>query len=245
MARSFSQQLAKIYRTRSVSKPVAEGGNDNGPRIQQEECFSVVFPHLQEEPPELVFLEAALSDVVDSFSRRIRILSPIVDDVVSAHKDQLEDVNDGVVIHQLAPLREQLQSLEVFVTQAYECLTTLLNDDDEMLKCLLTEQDKARRSNIPIDFEKHTQVEILLGVYARQFSSILQEVNYLLGRLQSKQEYIGLELALYRNRLIRMNVTVGIIAAATGITTAVTGTFGECDNDNRTNSCLLLYGRGH
>ena len=157
-------------------------------------------------------------------------MSPIIDDVVSSDRnggDNLEHINDGVVVHQLAPLREQLQSLEVFVTQAYECLTTLLNDDEEMLKCLLTEQDKARRSKVSVDFEKHTQVEILLGVYARQFSSILQEVNYLLGRLQAKQEYIGLELAMYRNRLIRMNVTLGILAAATGITTAVTGTFGK------------------
>lgn len=221
MAHSFARHLARLYRGRAKARR-----RPSTSLFIREDNFSAAFRHLQEEPPELVFLEAALSDVVDSFSRRVMILGPIVDDVVLGPEDRLDDVNDGVVVHQLAPLREQLQSLEVFVTQAYECLTKLLNDDEEMLKCLLTEQEEARRTNVPVDFERHQQVEILLGIYARQFSSILQEVNFLLGRLQAKQEYIALELALYRNRLIRMNVTLGIIAAATGITTAVSGTFG-------------------
>lgn len=65
-----------------------------------------------------------------------------------------------------------------------------------------------------------------MGVYARRFSSIIQETNYLLGRIKSKQDFIELELDLYRNRLIRMNLDLAILATATGVTTALTGTFG-------------------
>lgn len=85
---------------------------------------------------------------------------------------------------------------------------------------------EARRTNIPVAFERHQHVELLLGVYSRQFSTIMQEVNYLLSRIECKQEFLDLELALYRNRLIRMNVDLGILTAATGVTTAVSGTFG-------------------
>ncbi len=91
-----------------------------------------------------------------------------------------------------------------------------------------------------MDFERHQHVELLLGVYSRQFSSIIQEINHLLSRIESKQEFLDLELALYRNRLIRMNVDVGILAAATGVTTAVTGTFGMNLTSGWENSTLAF-----
>jgi magnesium transporter len=95
-----------------------------------------------------------------------------------------------------------------------------------MLHLLLTEQAEARISGTPVEFERHQHVELLVGVYARQFNNLLQEIHYLLGRLQSKQEFVALALASYRNRLVRMNVYIGIVAVSTGITTALTGLFG-------------------
>ena len=47
-----------------------------------------------------------------------------------------------------------------------------------------------------------------------------------MGRIESKQDFIELELDLYRNRMIRMNLDLAILATATGVTTALTGTFG-------------------
>jgi hypothetical protein len=46
-------------------------------------------------------------------------------------------------------------------------------------------------------------VEVLLGVYARQLSSMLWEIQYMLGRLESKREFVSLALASYRNRMVR------------------------------------------
>jgi magnesium transporter len=66
----------------------------------------------------------------------------------------------------------------------------------------------------------------MLSVYSRQIQNLQQEVQYLLSRLQSKQEFIALALAGYRNRLVRMNVNLGIVGVATGMTTATTGLFG-------------------
>jgi hypothetical protein len=78
------------------------------------------------------------------------------------------------------------------------------------------QQQEAERTGIPVNFERHQHVEMLLGVYARQFSIIQQEANFLLSRINSRQEFIELELDLYRNRLIRMDVDLGILAVATG-----------------------------
>jgi magnesium transporter len=176
-----------------------------------------------DEPPEMVFLETVLADAVESSSRRIRIFEPIVEELLIHSTD--EDFSNAV-LHQLAPLKDQLQSFDMFVTQAYECLRRLLNDDEEMLQLLLTEQEEARRTNVPVDFERHQHVELLLGVYARQFSVVQQEASFLLSRIRSKQEFLELELDLYRNRLIRTDVELSILGVATGITTSMAGFFG-------------------
>ena len=77
-----------------------------------------------------------------------------------------------------------------------------------------------------MDFERHQDVEYILGIYARRFNSIIQEINLISGRIEAKQQFIELELDLYRNRLIRMNIDLAILATVTGVTTAITGTFG-------------------
>ena len=194
IAKSFAKDLAAVYVT---------GASD--------------------DPPELVFLEAVLRDTVDTYTRRIRIFEPIVNDFLDRATNEVFS-DSGV--HQLVPLKDSLQSFELQVKQSLECLTSLLNDDNLMLNLLLTEQAEARRNDQEIDFARHEHVELMLSVYSRQIHNLLQEIQYLLGRLQSKQEFIALALAGYRNRLVRMNVNLGIVGVSTGVTTATTGLFG-------------------
>jgi hypothetical protein len=124
--------------------------SDGGFRIPTIETKNATHPifskHVQhyyqdddDEPPELIFLETILADSVESSTRRIRIFEPIVDDLLG--QIATDDDFSNAVLHQMAPLKDQLQSFDMFVTQAYECLTQLLNDDEEMLKLLLTEQE--------------------------------------------------------------------------------------------------------
>lgn len=65
-----------------------------------------------------------------------------------------------------------------------------------------------------------------MGVYARQLSSIKFEIQYLLGRLESKREFVSLALASYRNRLVRMNVHLGIFTMALAVATTTGGFLG-------------------
>jgi magnesium transporter len=73
---------------------------------------------------------------------------------------------------------------------------------------------------------RHKDVELLLEEYARQLSNILFEINFLLQRLQSKQEFVSIALASYRNRLIRMNLYLAVAGITLGIGTTVAGYFG-------------------
>ena len=176
-----------------------------------------------DDPHELVFLEHVLRDTVDSFYRRLRLFDPIVDNFLDKVTNE---VYSDTGVHQLVPLKDTLQSMEMQVKQSLDCLTGLLNDDDQMLDLLLTEQAVAAAQGKDVDFLRHEYVELLLGVYARQLADILLEVQYLLGRLQSKQEFVSLALASYRNRMIRMNVHIGISGVSLGMMTAAAGFYG-------------------
>ena len=126
-ASSFTKYLSEVYQKRSNRMKLTSNANTK-------KCV------YKEEPAELVFLETVLADAVDSFSCRIRIFEPIVNDLLNRLSSE-EEYSDANLVHQMAPLMEQLKSFEIFVTQAYDCLMHLLNDDEEMLQLLLTEQE--------------------------------------------------------------------------------------------------------
>ena len=202
MASSFAKDLAAIYN--AMDHTTSGGDNDD-------------------EHPELVFLEAVMRDTVDTYTRRIRIFEPIVDDFLGRAANEVFSESG---VHQLVPLKDALQGFELQLTQSLDCLTSILNDDKLMLDLLLTEQAEARSQGVQVEFSRHEYVELMLSVYSRQIQNLQQEVQYLLSRLQSKQEFIALALAGYRNRLVRMNVHLGIMGVATGMMTATTGLFG-------------------
>lgn len=206
IAKSFAEDLSTLFPLKASAATTASSPNDD-----------IL------EGPELVFLEAVLRDTLDTYTRRVKLLEPIVDNFV---RRVSTEVFSDAGVHLLVPLKDSLQGFELHVKQTLDCLTELLNDDEEMLKLLLTEQEAARKLGKEIDFDRHQDVELLVGVYARQFNNLLQEINYLLSRLQSKQEFVALALAGYRNRLVRMNVNISIIGLSTGIVTAVAGFFG-------------------
>jgi hypothetical protein len=210
VAKVFAEDLAQLYGNPSASSygdHVAGGGGGRGGR----------------EAPELIFLEAVLRDTSETFARRVSLFEPIVDDFVSRVENEVYS-DSGV--HQLVPLKDSLQSFELQVKQALQCLTDLLEDDEQMLSLLLTEQAQAIATGVAVDFARHQHVELLLGGYARQISNTLYEIQYLLKRLQSKQEFVALALAGYRNRMVRMNVNIGIVGVSVGFATAIAGFFG-------------------
>ena len=175
------------------------------------------------EPFELVILEEILQDTCDGFNRRIQLYEPIVDSFL--HKVSNEVFSDSGV-HLLPPLKDSLQSFEMQVRLSRDCLTELLGSDEDMIGLLLTEQHDAKTKGLAVPPSRHENVELLLEEYARQLNNTLFDIQLLLKRLQSKQEFVSLALSGYRNRMIRMNLYLGITGLTFGMGATVAGIFG-------------------
>lgn len=177
----------------------------------------------EEQPYELLFLEILLRDTVDSFHRRVRLYEPFVENFSAKISSE---VYSDTGVHQLVPLKDSLQSFEIQVKQSVACLSKLLENDQAMLQILLTEQDAAEQAGTQVEFSRHEHVEFLLGVYARQLAMTLIEIQFLLGRLQSKQEFVALALDAYRNRMVRINLHISIAGVCLAVGTTMAGFFG-------------------
>lgn len=179
----------------------------------------------QNLPFELVFLEEVLQDTVDSYHRRIRLYEPIVDTFVERVGKEFFTEGGGAH-HLLPPIKDSLQRFEMQVKSHLGVLTDLLENDEDMLGLLITEQEYAESQGGKVEYQRHQDVELLLEEYARQLSLIQSEINYMLQRLQSKQEFVQLAMSGYRNRLIRMNLYLSVAGLSLGLGTAVAGFFG-------------------
>jgi magnesium transporter len=211
--KQFAKEVAESFQHHIQEVEAAKARGDEDPRDL----------NYIAEPPELIFLEDVLRETCDAFDRRVRVYEPIVDSFVDRVANEVFS-DSGV--HQLVPIKDSLQSFEIHVKQSLECLTQLLNNDDDMLRLLLTEQREAEARGEEVSHERHEDVELLLEEYARQLTNILFEIHYLLQRLQSKQEFASLALAGYRNRLIRMNLYLALAGLSLGVGTTVAGFFG-------------------
>lgn len=104
-------------------------------------------PYVGDEPFELVFLEEILREVCDTWNTRIQFFNAIVGSVVGATTETGKFygnvIDSGSIIHQLALLNDSLCAFEMDIKQALDCLTDLLNNDDDMLRLLLTESSVA------------------------------------------------------------------------------------------------------
>lgn len=227
MVQDFAKELSSRYKENASAAAAAAAAaaaeSGSGDQQEQKEFQQELKSIQQNEPNELVFLEQVLGDATDAYNRRLRLFEPIVDSFLDRVANE---VYSDTGVHQLVPLKDSLQSFEIQVKQSLDCLTELLKSDEDMLDLLLTEQAKAEQTGGQVDYSRHEYVELLLGVYARQLSNIVMEISYLLGRLQSKQEFVALALSGYRNRMIRMNVHLGIATLSLGLGTTIAGLFG-------------------
>jgi magnesium transporter len=225
LVKDFAQGLSAKFqrRHRSIGSVSGSVGISSIHSEQEQQEQEQQFLMSKNEPNELVFLEQVLADAMDTYNRRLRLFEPIVDSFLDKVANE---VYSDTGVHQLVPLKDALQSFEIQVKQSLDCLTELLNNDESMLDLLLTEQAEAAKTGGQVDYMRHEYVELLLGVYARQLSNTVMEISYLLQRLQSKQEFVALALSGYRNRMIRMNVHIGIAGLSLGLGTTIAGVFG-------------------
>ena len=177
----------------------------------------------ESESFELVFIEEILRDTCDTFNRRLLLYEPIVSTLLTrVHNEMFSD--EGV--QHIVPIKDSLQEFEMNVKNCLECLTHLLDNDEDMLNLLLTEKHIASAKGEDVLPQLHERVELLFEEYARQLHSIIGEIHFLLKRIQSKQELVAISLDSYRNRMIRMNVYLAIVGVGLAVGTTTAGFFG-------------------
>ena len=105
-----------------------------------------------------------------------------------------------------------------------------------MLGLLLTERSEAEKKGEELKHDLHETVELLLEEYSRQLSTVRHEIGYLLKKVQSKTDFLSITLDAYRNRIITIDIYLGIVGIGLGFGTATAGFFGSELNDR-----LFLY----
>ena len=173
---------------------------------------------------EVNMVEEIVREVCAMYSRRIHLYAPIVNSLMErvTHESVLPESS----LHRLVPLKDSLQRFEMNVKGALRCLTDLLSNDQDMVDLLLTEKAIAKEEDRTVPLELHGTVEMMLEEYARQLTSTLVEIDYMLSRVQSKQDMVALTMDANRNRMIRMNLNLTIGGISLAFATTVAGFFG-------------------
>ena len=173
------------------------------------------------DPFELVFIEEILRDACNTFDLRLKVLEPIVE-------SSLSDITltETMEANHLIPIKDSLQEFEIEVKQSLKCLTDFLNDDEELLSLLLTEKAVANNQGTSLHISQHAKVELMFEEYARQLDNMLHEIQYLIKRIESKNEQVALTMDSFRNRWLRVNVYFSIIGITLATSTTVAGFFG-------------------
>ena len=172
---------------------------------------------------EYVFLEEILREVCLTYSRRLQLYEPIVDEIVTRVSNEIYAASG---VHRLVPVKDSLQDFELEVKSTLNCLKELLEDDDDMLGLLLTEQLDAHQRGENLEHVRHESIELLLEEYSRQLVNILQEISSLLKKVQTKQDIVKISLDAFRNRVLRMNLYLSIAGVSIASSTAVAGFYG-------------------
>jgi magnesium transporter len=172
---------------------------------------------------EVNVAEEIVREVCNMYSRRIHLYEPIVNSLMDR---VTHEATSPAGLHKLVPLKDSLQRFEMNVKGALKCITDLLSNDQDMVDLLLTEKAIAKSEDRTLPIELHGTVEMMLEEYARQLSSTLLEVDFMLQRVQSKQDMVALSLDAYRNRMIRMNLNLTVGGISLAFATTVAGFFG-------------------
>jgi magnesium transporter len=168
-------------------------------------------------------VEEIVREVCTMYSRRIHLYEPIVNSLMDRVSHEAISPSG---LHKLVPLKDSLQRFEMNVKGALRCITDLLSNDQDMVDLLLTEKAIAKSENRTLPIELHGTVEMMLEEYARQLSSTLLEIDFMLQRVQSKQDMVAITLDANRNRMIRMNLNLTIGGISLAFATTVAGFFG-------------------
>ena len=175
---------------------------------------------------ELGVLEEVLKEACSIFDRRIRLLKPLVQNLLEDQEDGFEDL--AVKLQKLGPLEDAIQVYEMEVKEARQCILRLLQNDEDMHALCSTEDpallDLAKLSESQM--ATIASVELLLESYIHKINKNYDTLQYLRQKLNQWKSMTSMSMQLRRNKLMNYNLHMAIAAVSIGSCSACAGIFG-------------------
>jgi len=177
----------------------------------------------EDDPFELLFLDAVLNVVTRDLDHQLQLLSNITKNFVQ--EIQVAPPNSMIdQLLQLQPLEHELDLLEDQMLKVVHCINDTLHSDSDMTFMLLTAL--ANNRAVDPDSEDHDEVELILEVYHRKLRQSLMEVKRLRNSTKFGWSLSDLKLSDYRAKLDLISIQVSVGALSVGISAAIAGFFG-------------------
>ena len=175
---------------------------------------------------ELGVLEETLKEACGIFDRRIRLLKPLVQNLIQEDDDNDEDL--AIKLQKLGPLEDAIQVYELEVKEARQCILRLLQNDEDMYGIVSTEDPtKVDLSNLnATQVGVIANVELLLENYVHKINRNYDTLIYFRQKLNTWKSMTTMSMHLKRNKIMNYNLHMGIAAVSIGTCSACAGIFG-------------------
>jgi len=175
---------------------------------------------------ELGVLEETLKEACSIFDRRIRLLKPLVQNLIQEDDDNDEDL--AIKLQKLGPLEDAIQVYELEVKEARQCVLRLLQNDEDMHAIVSIEDPtKIDLGNLSAgQVGVIANVELLLENYVHKINRNYDTLIYFRQKLNTWKSMTTMSMHLKRNKIMNYNLHMGIAAVSIGTCSACAGIFG-------------------
>jgi hypothetical protein len=174
---------------------------------------------------ELGVLEEILDETSALFDRRLRLIKPLVKNLVKSSPDEQEGA-----LQRLGPLEDALKVYEMETREARECLRSLLENDED-LHALVAHTDDALHAFDPLKMTAEqsatvASVELLLESYVMKMSRQLDTAFYFQNQLNTWRNIMSMSSEMRRNQILTYSLQTSIAAVSLGASSMVAGIMG-------------------
>lgn len=140
---------------------------------------------------------------------------------------------------EIHPLKVRLGHLQDNSEAIAKCIQDIIASDEDMLELLLTQKNKL--GHLP-PREMHLSVELLLENYYRRYTDIARQCDMHLEDIEGKQELAAISMDNYRNKILNLNLSLGIAEVSLALGTFFTGIFGMNLTSGLESAHFVFYG---
>ncbi|WFD01296.1 Inner membrane magnesium transporter MRS2 [Malassezia yamatoensis] len=170
-------------------------------------------------PYEFRALESIFASVLDALRSELSWLRLVVDDVL----EMLEEDIDREKLRMLLQITRKLHGFLSRARSIKQAIAEVLDNDEDMALMYLT---AAKDGHPMTEQSKMEELELLLESFEKQIEEVVAEVDGMYANANNTQEIAELMLDSSRNRLLTMELRIGIVALGFTIATFIAGLFG-------------------